>query len=225
MLRRVVIPELLDHLAVDDPHAIRSRRDLQCINFLMGNERWILRTLARFPDASRGGIIELGAGDGRLCGALARLFPESSVTAIDLAPAPPDLAPRVKWQRGDLFAQLSPAPGGVRIANLFLHHFEGDALQALGRWVENADLLVFNEPDRAALPHGLGRLMHPFINHVTRHDMHVSITAGFGAGEIQQFLGLDPDGWKIEESQTLRGSRRLICCKMPRREENSGSAI
>lgn len=215
MLQRVVIPELLDHLPEDDPHAMRSRRDLRRINFLMGNERWILGTLARFPDASSGGIIELGAGDGRLCSALTRRFPASSVTAIDLAPAPSDLAPRVKWQRGDLFAQLSPAPGGVRIANLFLHHFEGKALKALGRWVENADLLVFNEPDRAALPHALGRLMHPFINHVTRHDMHVSITAGFGIGEIQQTLGLDPKCWKIEESCTWRGSRRLICWKIP----------
>jgi hypothetical protein len=216
MLQRVVIPELLDHLPVDDPHAMRSRRDLCRINFLMGNERWIHRALARFPVATRGSIVELGAGDGRLCSALARRFPKSSVMAIDLAPAPPDLAPQVRWQCGDLFTQSPPAPGGVRIANLFLHHFEGDALKALGRWVENADLLVFNEPDRATLPHWLGRLIHPCVNHVTRHDMHVSITAGFGAGEIQHDLGLDPDCWEIKESCTWRGSRRLICWKMPR---------
>ena len=98
----------------------------------------------------------------------------------------------MKWQRGDIFTQPPPAPGGVRIANLFLHHFEAESLTALGRWLDNADLLVFNEPDRAALPHWLGRLMHPWINHVTRHDMHVSITAGFAAGEIQRLLGLDP---------------------------------
>jgi SAM-dependent methyltransferase len=213
MPQRVVVPELLDHLPVDDPHAMRSRRDLRRINFLMGNERWIQRTLARFPAATRGGIVELGAGDGRLSGALARRFPESPVTAIDLAPAPADLAPRVKWQSGDLFAQPPPEPGGVRIANLFLHHFEGDALKVLGRWVANAGLLVFNEPDRAALPHWLGRLMHPCINQVTRHDMHASISAGFGPGEIQRHMGLDPGRWKIEEFRTWRGSRRLVCWK------------
>lgn len=213
MLQRAVIPELLDHLPVDDPHAMRSRRDLRRINFLMGNERWIFRALARFPQATRCGIVELGAGDGRLCSALARRFPGSSVAAYDLVPAPADLSPQVKWMRGDFFAQQPPAPGGVRIANLVLHHFEGDALKSLGRWMENADLLVFNEPDRSKLPHWLGRLMHPCINHVTRHDMHVSITAGFSVGEIQEYLALDPSCWQFEESSTWRGSRRLICWK------------
>ena len=53
MLKRTVIPELLDHLPADDPHAMRSRRDLRRINFLMGNERWIRRTLTRdFPKPS-----------------------------------------------------------------------------------------------------------------------------------------------------------------------------
>ncbi len=210
MLQRAVVPELLDHLPVDDPHAMRSRRDLRRINFLMGNERWILRVLARFPDATRNGVVELGAGDGRLCNALANTFPESAVTAFDLAPAPADLAPRVKWHCGDLFDQPPPAAGGVRIANLFLHHFEGEALTLLGRWLENADLLVINEPDRAALPHRLANLMHPWINHVTRHDMHVSITAGFAVGELQQLLGLDPARWRFEETSILRGSRRVV---------------
>jgi trans-aconitate methyltransferase len=213
MLRRSVIPELLDHLPVDDPHAMRSRRDLRRINFLMGNERWVRRTLARFPAATRSGIVELGAGDGGLCTALATAFPETPVTAIDLAPAPGRLPPQVKWLRGDLFTQPPPAPGGVRIANLFLHHFEGDSLAALGRWMDNADLLVINEPDRAVLPHWLGRLMHPWINHVTRHDMHVSITAGFAAGEIQQLLGLDPTRWTFEETSTWRGSRRVVALR------------
>ncbi len=221
MQQRTVIPELLDHLPADDPHALRSRRDLRRINFLMGNERWVRRTLERFPEAARQGIIEIGAGDGQLCDQLARRFPQAPVTAYDLAPAPADLAPRVKWLRGDLFTQPPPPPGGVRIANLFLHHFEEEPLASLGGWLDNAHLLVFNEPDRASLPHGLGRLMHPWINHVTRHDMHVSITAGFGAGEIQRYLGLDPGCWKIEESSTWRGSRRLICWKPPCRAGHS----
>ncbi|MGL4401080.1 MAG: class I SAM-dependent methyltransferase [Luteolibacter sp.] len=210
MLERVVIPEFLDHLPADDPAAMRSRRDLRRINFLMGNERWILNTLRRFPLIVAGGIVELGAGDGRLCNALAERFPQTTITAYDLAPAPADLAPRVKWQRGDLLGTPPPAAGGVRIANLFLHHFEGESLERLGRWIENADLLVFNEPDRSQLPHRIGGLMHPWINHVTRHDMHVSIDAGFAAGEIHAQLELDPTLWILEESSTLRGARRVI---------------
>ena len=103
-----------------------------------------------------------------------------------------------------------PASGGVRIANLFLHHFEGDPLMTLGRWLGNADILVINEPDRATLPHLLGGLMHPWINRVTRHDMHVSITAGFAKGEIPRLLGLDPACWRFRETSTWRGARRVI---------------
>ena len=71
MSQRVVIPELLDHLPADDLEALRSRRDLRRINFLMGNERWVCRTVSQFPDAANRGIVEIGAGDGMLCNKLA----------------------------------------------------------------------------------------------------------------------------------------------------------
>lgn len=210
MGERVVIPELLDHLPADDSEARRSRRDLRRINVLMGNERWVYRTVSRFPAEANRGIVEIGAGDGILCSKLATLFPQAAVTAYDLAPVPVDLAARIVWHRGDLFTMPAPASGGVLVANLFLHHFEGDALTALGRWLENFEVLVFNEPDRAALPHVLGGLLHPWINRVTRHDMHVSIRAGFAAGDVPRFLSLAPGRWRTQESSTWRGARRVV---------------
>lgn len=210
MSRRVVIPELLDHLPADDPEAQRSRLDLRRINVLMGNERWICRAVSRFPDEANRGIAEIGAGDGILCNKLAKQFPQAAVAAYDLAPPPVDLAAGIGWHRGDVFAMPAPAGGGVLVANLFLHHFEGAALTALGRWLGNFEVLVFNEPDRARLPHLLGGLLHPWINRVTRHDMHVSIDAGFVAGEIPEMLGLDPRTWQFRESSTWRGARRVI---------------
>ncbi len=208
--KRIVIPEILDHLPADDLDAMRSRRDLRRVNLLMGNERWVCRTARGFPEAAGRGIVEIGAGDGVLCGMLARSFPQARVTAYDLAPPPVDLEARVKWRRGDIFATPAPKPGGVLVANLFLHHFEGDSLTALGRWFGNFELLVFNEPDRAYLPHFLGALMHPWINRVTRHDMHVSIRAGFAAGEIIRLCGLDGGRWHFKETSTWRGARRVI---------------
>ena len=213
MSHRVVIPELLDHLPADDPEALRSRRDLRRINFLMGNERWVCRTVSRFPAAASRGIVEIGAGDGMLCGKLAELFPQAAVAAYDLAPRPEDLAARVAWQRGDIFASPPPASGGLLVANLFLHHFEGAALTALGEWFENFEVLVFNEPDRARLPHLLGGSLHLWINRVTRHDMHVSIRAGFAAGEISRLLRLAANRWRTRESSTWRGARRVIVCR------------
>lgn len=212
-MKRVVVPEILDHLAADDAEALRSRRDLRRINFLMGNERWVLAAARGFPEAAEQGIVEIGAGDGMLCGKLARRFPQADVAAYDLAPRPAVLEARVAWQRGDLFEVPAPARGGLLVANLFLHHFEGEALAALGRWMENFEVLVFNEPDRCRTPHVLGALMHPWINRVTRHDMHVSIRAGFAAGEMTGFLGLDKRRWRIRETSTWRGARRVVACR------------
>lgn len=206
---RVVRAELLDSLPHDDPGAIRSRRDLRRINALMGNDRWILETVSRFPDAAARGIVELGAGDGALAGKLARRFPDAEISACDLAPRPAGLDPRVRWVHGDVFRHEAPA-GGVLVANLFLHHFEGAALEALGRFCAACDALVFCEPHRGALPHLLGGLIRPFVNPVTRHDMHVSIRAGFIHGELPRLLGLGAERWKIEETSTWRGSRRVL---------------
>ncbi len=213
MSHRVVLPELLDHLAADDPEALRSRRDLRRINFLMGNERWICRTLRRFPSEADRGIVEIGAGDGMLCNKLARMFPQARVAAYDLAPPPAKLDARIVWQRGDVFETAPPVAGGILIANLFLHHFEELALKELGCWMAPFEVLVFNEPDRTRMPHFLGRLMWPGINAVTRHDMHVSIDAGFATGEMVRFLGLMEPRWRIRETCIWRGARRVVACR------------
>ncbi|MES2475774.1 MAG: class I SAM-dependent methyltransferase [Verrucomicrobiota bacterium] len=212
MRHRVVIPEILDHLPADDPEAMRSRRDLSRINFLMGNERWIRREVRRFPAAARRGMVEIGAGDGALCHRLAQDFPDAPVSAYDLAPRPAG-AGRVDWHQGDLFKMPPPAPGGVLVANLFLHHFEAPALVRLGKWMEGFERLIFNEPDRAQLPHVLGCALDPFVNRVTRHDMQVSIDAGFRKGELTDALGLLDNRWHIRETSTWRGSRRVVASR------------
>ena len=210
MRARMVKPEILDHLPADDPEAIRSRRDLRWINFLMGNERWVCRTLRKFPQAASRGVVEFGAGDGALAQQLAGMLPACPLTACDLAPRPAGLDPRVRWQQGDLLVGGVPPGGGVLIANLFLHHFEAEALRILGRLCEGFDVVIFNEPDRSRLPHLLGCLLWPVINRVTRHDMHVSIDAGFANGELPTMLGLDQKTWRIRETSTWRGARRVL---------------
>jgi hypothetical protein len=213
MRDRVVVPEILDHLPAWDPEAVRSRTDLRRINFLMGNESWICKAILRFREQVKRGVVEIGAGNGELIHRLARMFPDSAVSAHDLSPAPKTRGSRVVWHQGDLFQTVPPTGGGVLVANLFVHHFEGAQLALLGRWMRAFEVIIINEPDRSGFPLVLGGIMHPFINRVTRHDMHVSIRAGFRQGELQEWLGLGPESWQVIESSTWRGARRVVASR------------
>jgi hypothetical protein len=206
-MERVVEPEILDLLPAGDPAARRSRRDLRLLNALMGNERWLERQVVRHARAAVCGVVELGAGEGRLAARLARRFP---VTAVDLAPRPCGLPGQVEWRQGDVLAVLPGLTGGVLVTNLFLHHFEGEALAMLGRAAAGFAVVCGCEPWRVPLAHWLGHLMGPWVNPVTRHDLHASIRAGFRRGELPELLGLAGGGWEWRESADLRGALRLV---------------
>jgi hypothetical protein len=206
---RKLTPELLDHLPHDDPGAICSRRDLRRINLFMGNESWVAAVI---PKSARS-ITEIGAGDGHLLSRLVREHPQADIIAYDLAPRPADLPTAVKWIQGDLFAQPPPPPGGVLIANLFLHHFTDPQLSELGKWMSTFDAIIINEPLRATLPLLMGKLAWPFIHPITRHDMRVSIEAGFRLGELPAALGLERIGYRIQESSSQRGFIRMVAEK------------
>ncbi|GAA5483000.1 class I SAM-dependent methyltransferase [Haloferula sargassicola] len=200
---RIVTEEILDRLPPDDPEAVRSRADLRRINFLMGNSRWILRQVARHRAVAEKGIVELGAGEGVL---LRRLSEFGPATGIDLVPRPPGLAETIAWQVGDALA--ADRSGGILVANLFLHHFEGEALAALGNLARNFELLVAVEPFRSPRALQLGRGMNAFVGPVTRHDMEASIRAGFRIGELAPALGLGR--WRFSERTSWRGGLRVL---------------
>ncbi len=70
MMARWVTAEALDHLAIDDPSALRSRRDLRRVHRAMGTRHILLRAIkATQMYRQRAGpirVLELGAGDGTL---------------------------------------------------------------------------------------------------------------------------------------------------------------
>ena len=218
---RVIAGEILDQLPADDPSALRSRLDLLVINALMGNIRWVKRALRRAikkhaekSNASGGyGIrfIEIGAGDGRLCRKITGWFPEAMVTGLDLAPRPAGLPKPISWRQGDLFEELPSCAGEALVGVLILHHFPDESLIRIGRMLRNYRVVCFCEPWRVRFPHFLGALMRPFCGNVTRHDLHVSIDAGFVSGELPRLLDLE--SWHVEESVDWRGSLRLVAWK------------
>lgn len=195
---RQVLPEILDSLPGDDPEAIRSRRDLRMINFLMGNERWIMR------QRRSGDVVELGAGAGELTRKLAE---EGQVTGLDFQERPEGL--EVPWVSGDLFQNLASVEGDTVVANLILHHFQDDQLLRLGKLLKGRRSLIAVEPWRSRVSLFEGGLLWPVINRVTKHDMMVSIRAGFQKGELPRLLDLGEE-WEWREEVSLLGGLRVL---------------
>ncbi|MFT4641415.1 MAG: hypothetical protein ACI8T1_004752 [Verrucomicrobiales bacterium] len=204
-MQRMVEPEILDSLPPEDPAAQRSRRDLVRINALMGNLRWIRRMLE--VRAGGGRVIEVGAGDGRLASALSESGMD--VTAVDLAPRPSSCSDSVRWVQGDVNEVLADLEGDILVASLFWHHFQKEALQRLAPLVERFRGVVLSEPWRARHALWLGSALVPVVNSVTRHDMFVSIKAGFRRGELPAWWDLCSENWDLEETGTALGAYRL----------------
>jgi len=206
---RVVEPEKLDSLSSDDPRAVKARTDLRRLNFLMGNARWIHGMVASHAESARRGIVELGAGDGLLLTRFAKQFP---ATGCDLAPRPPGLPSELAWLQGDLFSHETDLAGGILIANLFLHHLSPLELARIGEIAERFERLVFVEPHRSRRALGLATALLPFVSEVTRHDMPVSIRAGFVTGELPSMMCLS-SRWSVKETSNWRGAHRLLASR------------
>jgi len=180
-MTRIVVPEILDSLDSDDPRAVRSRRDLKFINTFMRGEQWILNELEKLNFKK---VIELGAGEGWLVNQIKSRFPNAEVLGIDLVARPDTVNSNVEWHCGDVMEYQGYDGDTVVVANLFIHHLSSEQLQILGEKLSGLKSILFAEPLRAKIPKVMGRVFFPIINDVTRHDMIVSIEAGFKKGEL-----------------------------------------
>lgn len=206
---RTVVPEILDTLDPGHADAIRSRRDLKRLDWFLGGSRWIVRKAGEHRDVALSGVVELGAGEGGLCNALALHLEGCTVTGLDLIPPKVPLRDGVEWKKGDVFQTLPGMSAGIGVGNLVLHHFGDCALRSLGGILGQFRLLLFSEPLRHPWSLMLSFLGFPFVGTVTRHDMPASIRAGFRRGELGRLLGLDRNLWKISESSRIGGVIRF----------------
>ena len=224
-MKRIVQPEWLDSLPVNDPRAIGSRRDLVRVNGCMGNPKIMSDVL---PQAMNGStkIIELGAGDGRFLLSVGRRLVQRPMTATLL-----DLQNNVSRETVDDFTAMGwntevvvadvfdwlnlPGAGGLVTANLFLHHFENERLtELLGLIAARAESFIAVEPRRAAWPlfcshwlWGIG------CNEVTRHDAVISVKAGFSGDELTK-LWPEKSGWRITERPAGAFSHLFVAQKI-----------
>ena len=222
MLPRVLEPETLDRLAPDDPVAQRSRRDLRRVNAFMGArgilERSMTRALHGRDTASRSlRVLELGCGDGRQMLGVAEhrgaRWPSVQLDLLDRQPIV-DVATiaayaAAGWQARPLVADVldwaSQAGEDERwdvvVANLFLHHFNGESLRrVLAGCVSRADALAACEPRRSRFALAASHLIF-FLgaNAVTRNDGVLSVRAGFVGRELSDAWPGAQDAWRLDE--------------------------
>ena len=197
---RIVEPEWLDKLPPTDGRAVRSRKDLQRINFWMGHAPMATRAFqTAFPRKPPRQLVDLGAGDGtwmlRLAKGLSSAWPAVTVLLVDRQPAISEstaegfraLGWEVKIIPADVFDWLpKAAPTNGIIANLFLHHFENERLgQLLSLCAEKTQVFIACEPRRSRLAMlGSCCLGALGANPVSRHDAPVSVRAGFRQTEL-----------------------------------------
>lgn len=213
LTRRRLEPELLDSLAPDHPDALHNRRDLRLTNAITGNHRWLVAT-ARALLRPGETALEVGAGTGELT---RRLHVASvPVDGLDLWPAPQAWPKHRRWHRADLRAFDGYEAYPVILGNLIFHQFADDELAALGSKLRrSARVILACEPVRQRRSQVLfalfGRLFG--ANHVSLHDAHVSIAAGFRGDELSITLGLEPATWRVTVRCTTLGMYRLAAVR------------
>lgn len=221
---RTVCPEILDELPPADARAIRSRRDLQRLNRVMGScgilTRAIRHAAASIPRHGSLRILELGAGDGslalRVVTRLAAQWRAAEVTLLDrqaviaettaaafarigctLRPLSVDA---LDWARAPT-PERAPGRCDLALANLFLHHFSEDGLrELLAAVAQRCDAFIACEP-RRGLPALIGSRLSPAlgVSADTRHDALVSVRAGFRGAELSRLWPGSRGCWHLEE--------------------------
>lgn len=216
-LPRLVEPEMLDHIPGTDPRAIRARADLRRINRIMAATSLLCRGISRATRARPPArIVELGGGDGtqllRIARRHAKDWPGVDATIVDrqnlVAPSTRSGFEKLGWTlhvgTRDIFEWIDETPAGARdliVANLFLHHFAGEALtRLLAGIAARCAAFVACEPRRAPTAllgsHLVGLLG---CNAVTRNDAVASVHAGFCGAELTAAWP-DAHSWRIDEN-------------------------
>jgi hypothetical protein len=219
-----VRPEILDELPPTDPRAIRSRRDLQRVNRVMGScailSRAVRHALVSAAPQDPPRLLELGAGDGtlalRIATRLATSWPVAELTLLDrqelLCEATSTAFARLGWSLRPLTVDAlewarAPRPQqrssrwDVVLANLFLHHFDDAGLrELLAAAAERCNAFVACEPRRSAVALAGSQLLPALgVSADTRHDGVVSVRAGFLGDDLSRLWPASQTPWRLLE--------------------------
>src|SRR5438067_1765537 len=124
----------------------------------------------------------------------------SPVAGLDLWPRPAGWPASCRWHIDDLRRFDGYDRSGVVVCNRIFHQFSDAELAELGAKLRsNARVIAACEPARRRVSQFLFRAIGPLLgaNHVSLHDAHVSIAAGFRGDELANALGLATDEWGV----------------------------
>ncbi len=214
MPRRVDAEEL-DSLVADDPAAQRSRNDLRRLHVAMGTLSIMTKALGGDFNPSPVRILELGAGDGSLALRFARrrapLLPNVSFTLLDRQQIVEEATLQGLRETGwspkvataDVFDWLdgtTEGPWDIIVANLFIHHFQGEDLNRLVNAVASSTSIFFCCEPRRSCMSLIGSHLVGLIGAgaVTRKDAVLSVHAGFRDQELSSNWPRR-SGWLLNE--------------------------
>jgi SAM-dependent methyltransferase len=185
--KRLIKPELLDHLSPED--AAPNLAELVRINRYFGGHSVIRRTLARAV-RRRGpfSVLDIGAASGDTARLIEELYPAASVTSLDRKDANLSGAPHPKIAADAFQLPFQPGSFDFVLCSLFLHHFiDEQVTELLGIFYALARRgLLICDLERRAVPYFFlpaTKLLWGW-SRVTLHDGMRSVRASFLPGEL-----------------------------------------
>ncbi len=178
---RKIVPELLDSASQDEIAA--NLGDLQRINRYFGGRqtlRSVLRPLHR-PGLT---ILDVGAASADHAAGLR----DTQVVSLDRSESHLRCGQGTRVAADAFALPFAPRSFDLVMANLFLHHFENDAILSLLQSFAAVSRLgvVVNDLERSRLAWSFLPLTAPLLrwNPITLHDGPVSVAAGFRPAEL-----------------------------------------
>lgn len=187
--KRVIQPELLDH--APPAEARTNLAQIVRLNQHFGGHAVLRKTLGQVVNGhSNFSLLDIGAASGDTARLITQLYPEASVTSLDLSAINLADAPQPKLIADAFDLPFKPASFDYVFCSLFLHHF-GDA--------QVSDLLAgfYRVARRALLVSDLERHVCSYLffpatrllfgwTPITMHDGMTSVRAAFRAGELRR---------------------------------------
>jgi len=197
-MRRIPEPDLMDDAEQAEAYA--------ATDFSEPHEAFVRHFKLRFPDFSKGDILDLGCGTADVIIRFARAFPEVVITGIDGADAMLEIGMKEVKQKG--FARRIrlrncrlprvdlPQKYDAVISNSLLHHLSDPLI--LWRTIKlyarpDAPIFIMDllRPDTVELAEGLLRRYACDASPVLRKDFFNSLLAAYSVEEIMLQLGTE----------------------------------